>query len=79
VRIGIQLLDAGSQVTARDFARVPLPADVPPGGTVRVSASFAAPAVPGEYHLKFDLVAEGVAWFEPGGTTAEVRPLRVSR
>jgi hypothetical protein len=26
------------------------------------------PAQPGAYHLKFDLVAEGVTWFEPAGS-----------
>jgi len=77
VRVGIQLLDAQSQVVNRDFARAALTADVPPGGSQRTTATFAAPAVPGEYRLKFDLVAEGVAWFEPTGTHVEIRPLSV--
>ena len=79
VRIGVQLLDVTGHVIARDFARAGLAADIPPGGSQRVVASLAAPAEPGEYRLKFDLVAEGVAWFEPGGTKADVRPLRVTR
>ena len=77
VRIGVQLLDASAQVVSRDFARVALDADVAPGGSRRVTATFAAPEAPGEYRLKFDLVAEGVAWFEPTGTKAEIRPLSV--
>jgi SAM-dependent methyltransferase len=77
VRLGIQLLDNASQVMARDFARTPLTADVAPGESLTVTASFKAPSTPGEYRLKFDLVAEGVAWFEPAGTQVEVRPLRV--
>jgi hypothetical protein len=54
-----------------------LTADVAPGESLTVTASFKAPSTPGEYRLKFDLVAEGVAWFEPAGTQVEVRPLRV--
>jgi SAM-dependent methyltransferase len=77
VRIGIQLLDSTSHVIARDFVRTPLNADVPPGGSQRVTATFPAPPTPGEYQLKFDLVAEGVAWFEPTGTKVEIRSLSV--
>jgi SAM-dependent methyltransferase len=77
VRIGIQLLDSAARVIARDFARAALPADVAPGASVAVTTTFNAPSTPGEYRLKFDLVAEGVAWFEPGGTKVEIRPLRV--
>jgi hypothetical protein len=77
VRVGIQLLDSGSQVIARDFARASLNADVPPGSAQRVTVAFAAPDTPGDFRLKFDLVAEGVAWFEPTGTVAPIRPLHV--
>lgn len=77
VRIGVQLLDSAARVVARDFARIPLTADVAPGGSLQLTGSFTAPAAAGEYQLKFDLVAEGVAWFEPSGTKAQVHPLRV--
>jgi len=33
----------------------------------------------GQFLLKFDLVAEGVAWFEPSGTKAATKRLAVSR
>jgi hypothetical protein len=61
----------------RDFRRCALEADVAPGASHALRASFEAPGDPGDYRLKFDLVAEGVAWFEPAGTKAEIRPLRV--
>jgi len=77
VRIGIQLLDGASHVIARDFVRTALTADVAPGASLAVPVSFKVPPAAGDYHLKFDLVAEGVAWFEPAGTKTEVRPLRV--
>ena len=41
------------------------------------ATAFTAPAQPGAYGLKFDLVAEGVTWFGPRGTRVEVRPLQV--
>ncbi|MBA3297988.1 MAG: methyltransferase domain-containing protein [Acidobacteria bacterium] len=77
VRVGIQLLDATGRVTARDFARIALDADVRPGDASAVQTNFAAPDQEGEYELKFDLVAEGVTWFEPTGSAVETRRLSV--
>jgi SAM-dependent methyltransferase len=77
VRVGAQLLDSASRMIDRDFARAPLPRDVRPGDSVSVPFAFTAPAAAGDYELKFDLVAEGVTWFEPGGTDVAIRPLRV--
>jgi len=79
VRLGIQLLDADGRVIGRDFARCALPADIHPGESQSMRAAFAAPAEAGDYQLKFDLVAEGVTWFEPTGTKVAVRPLRVTK
>jgi SAM-dependent methyltransferase len=77
VQIGIQLLDAASRVIDPDFVRWRLPHDVGPDESLNASIAFAAPAAAGEYQLKFDLVAEGITWFEPGGTVVAIRPLRV--
>jgi SAM-dependent methyltransferase len=77
VRVGLQLLDAESRVIEKDFARFDLPQGVAPGEACRVSGAFDAPADAGAYGVKIDLVAEGVTWFEPGGSTAEIRPLHV--
>jgi hypothetical protein len=77
VRVGMQLLDAESRMIDRDFARGALPGDVAPGEAVRTSFDFKAPSTAGDYELKFDLVAEGVTWFEPGGSAVVVVPLRV--
>lgn len=75
VRLGVQLLDREGRVMERDFARVELPHDVAPGESASLRAAFAAPAHAGGYLVKFDLVAEGVAWFEPSGTRAPTRRL----
>jgi ubiquinone/menaquinone biosynthesis C-methylase UbiE len=77
VQIGIQFLDAAARVSDPDFVRWPLPRDIEPGQSLTASISFPAPAAVGDYQLKFDLVAEGVTWFEPGGTAVAIRPLRV--
>ena len=77
MRVGAQLLDAERRLLDRDYARLSLPQDVPAGGTVRADFVIAVPAEPGSYFLKFDLVAEGVTWFEPCGSTPAVRALQV--
>jgi hypothetical protein len=77
VRLGIQLLDHDAHLVVRDFARCELPHDVPPGGSASIGARFAAPGEAGSFRIKFDLVAEGVCWFEPSGTQAPARPLIV--
>lgn len=78
VRLGIQLLDADGRVVARDYARVDLPADVAPGASQTFALTFPAPDHEGRFSLKFDMVAEGVTWFEPTGSRAEIRPLVVA-
>lgn len=62
----------------RDFARCDLDADVAPAESRTVRATFNAPADAGDYGLKFDLVVEGVTWFEPAGTRVAIRPFRVT-
>jgi len=52
-----------------DGMRTPLPADVAPGATTSVQVRVATPERPGTYRLTFDLVREGVSWFQfLGGT-----------
>ncbi len=78
VRLGIQLLDSARRVVARDFARADLGSDLSPGQSRPITTRFTAPAEPGDYYLKFDLVVEGVTWFEPTGSEVEMRPLKVT-
>ena len=68
VRVGVQLLDEQGRLIAKDFARGDLAADVVPGDTAIVRVTFYAPAA-GRYEMKVDLVAEGVTWFEPTGSS----------
>ena len=68
VMLGVQLLDAQQRLAARDHFRVALPSPVRP--TTHAVLAFDCPVPPeaGIYHLKFDLVAEGVTWFEQVGS-----------
>ena len=79
VRLGVQLLDAGGRVVSRDFARADLANDLKPGEVCDLRASLIAPSEPGHYRFKFDMVAEGVTWFEPTGSPVEIRSAEVRR
>jgi SAM-dependent methyltransferase len=77
VNVGVQLLDAEQRLMSRDHHRVALPHDVAPGQSIALSFECPAPSTSGVYHLKFDLVAEGVTWFEATGSPAVSRRLSV--
>ena len=78
VRIGVHLYDAAMHLVDISYARIDLPTEdgVSPGGTVAGRFELAAPTA-GSYVLQFDLVSEGVAWFETNGTTPADLPLEV--
>jgi hypothetical protein len=75
VRLGAQLLDDRGEMLDRDYARAWLPGDIPPGGTADVKIAVPAPDKPGRYALKFDLVSEGIDWFEACGSPTTTKPL----
>ena len=70
---------ATAQVVNRDFERAWLPQTLPPGATVEVPMTITAPDKPGRYGLKFDLVSEGIDWFEACGSPTTMRTLVVIR
>jgi len=77
VRLGAQLCDAGGTVLNRDHARAWLPHTIGGGELAEVPIEIPAPAEPGRYQLKFDLVSEGIDWFEACGSETTLKPLRV--
>ena len=77
VRLGAQLCDAGGAVIDRDFARAWLPGTLGPGGHSDVPIDITPPAQPGHYTLKFDLVSEGIDWFESCGSPTTTKSLWV--
>src|ERR1700704_2643408 len=77
VRLGAQLCDATGTLINRDFARAWLPETLGPGSTVDVPIDIPAPDQPGRYALKFDLVSEGIDWFEHCGSETTLKKLWV--
>lgn len=56
-----------------------LPRDVAPGEAVEIEIALAAPALPGEYLLAFDMVSEHLAWFEDLGSVVLKHKLTVEK
>jgi hypothetical protein len=78
VRLGAQLADANGEILNRDHARAWLPGTVDAGGRAEVAIDIVSPSEPGHYLLRFDLVSEGIDWFESCGSEPTVRPFIVS-
>lgn len=77
VRVGAQLLREDGSTIERDFGRTSLPSDVAAGSWIDMDVDV--PPVPaGRYLLKFDLVSEGVDWFEACGSEPTVQRLHVT-
>jgi hypothetical protein len=53
------------------------PRTLKPGATLDVPIEIVAPKTPGNYVLKFDLVSEGIDWFENNGSPTTLKPLVV--
>ena len=77
VRLGAQLCDEKGELLERDYARAWLPETLKPGASIKVPIEVVAPKTPGKYLLKFDLVSEGIDWFENSGSPTTVKPLVV--
>jgi hypothetical protein len=77
VRLGAQLCAADGTLINRDYERAWLPQHLQPGATLEVPVTVKAPDTPGRYKLKFDLVAEGIDWFEQNGSETTSRDLIV--
>ena len=77
VRLGAQLVGADGALLNRDHARAWLPGDIPAGGAADVAIEVPLPETPGRYALKFDLVSEGIDWFEKCGSPTTTRSIQV--
>jgi hypothetical protein len=78
VRLGAQLCDERGSMLERDYARAWLPKTLEPGARVDVPIEIVAPEKPGRYTLRFDLVSEGIDWFEACGSPTTEKPLVVT-
>jgi hypothetical protein len=77
VRLGAQLCAADGTVINRDYARAWLPHHLEGGQHTDIRIEIPAPAEAGRYQLKFDLVSEGIDWFETSGSKTTWRSLLV--
>ena len=77
VRLGTQLCDESGALVDREFSRAGLPHAIGPDETAEFGVRLPAPEAAGRYSLKFDLVCEGVDWFEKCGSETTTVPLIV--
>ncbi len=77
VRLGAQLCDASGALIDRDYQRAWLPQTLAPGASAAIEMAITAPERAGRYALKFDLVSEGIDWFEACGSPTTVKKLIV--
>jgi hypothetical protein len=77
VRLGAQLCAQDGTVLNRDYARAWLPDTLAGGASAEVPIEIVPPEQPGRYLLKFDLVSEGIDWFEACGSETTMAALWV--
>ena len=74
---GAQLCAADGTLIDRDYARAWLPHHLEGGQDVDLAIEVPAPERAGRYQLKFDLVCEGIDWFETSGSPTTSKSLLV--
>jgi len=78
VTVGLKVCDIRTdQVLREDLGRMPLPRDVAPGEEMVVDMRVAGELGPGRYRLRYDMVVEGVTWFEFQGSPCPRREVEV--
>ena len=77
VNLGVHLRARDGRPIAVDFARVALAGGTAPGRAQTVAFALAPPE-PGDYLLEFDLVSEGVSWFEMNGSATATLAITVT-
>jgi SAM-dependent methyltransferase len=76
VRLGTHLYDHDRRLLAFDFSRHNLPAEILAGERTEIGGSLTFDK-PGKYIVAFDLVAEGISWFETLGSAPQEVPVTV--
>jgi hypothetical protein len=69
------LCDAAGKLIDLNHARAWLPQTLAPHSVLDVPIDVPAPSRPGRFTLKFDLVFEGVDWFERCGSQTTMKQL----
>ncbi len=77
VTCGLKVSHARGDVIREDLGRTALPQDVAPDHEVALDVTVAGVLPPGDYRLHYDMVVEGVTWFEFQGSPCAWRSLTV--
>jgi hypothetical protein len=77
VRLGAQLCTPEGTLIDLNYARADLPRPLEGGGIADLSVHLKELPAAGRYRLKFDLVSEGVEWFEKCGSPTTEQSLWV--
>ena len=78
IRLGVQLRNADGGVMDRDYVRHDLGGAISPGEVRLLDVPVRLPPTTGACQLKFDLVREGVRWFEAAGSEPRVHVIDVT-
>jgi SAM-dependent methyltransferase len=77
VTCGLKICGADGAILREDLGRTPLPHDVEPGREIHLDVTVPGALAPGRYRLRYDMVVEGVTWFEFQGSPCVERSLDV--
>lgn len=77
VTCGLKVCDTAGQILREDLGRTPLHHDVAPGEELDIEMTVTGVLPVGRYKLRYDMVVEGVTWFEFQGSPCAERFLEV--
>ena len=77
VTCGLKILDAGGTLIREDLGRTAIPRDIAPGEEFDLDVLVPGVLPPGHYRMRYDMVVEGVTWFESHGSPTVEHPLDV--
>jgi SAM-dependent methyltransferase len=77
VTCGLKICSPAGDVLREDMGRTVLPRDVMPGHQIELDIAVPAELAPGHYTLRYDMVVEGITWFEFQGSVCASCALEV--
>ncbi len=77
VRVGVKVLNESGETIQETHGQPRLQRAVAPGETVVLNLTCQAPAGPGPYVLKLDLLDQDICWFEEGGSQPLLLPFTI--
>jgi SAM-dependent methyltransferase len=78
VTCGLKICDPDGTILREDLGRTPLPHDVAPGEEIELEIAVPGALGAGRYRLRYDMVVEGVTWFEFQGSPCVERQLDIT-